>query len=107
MAYTQEPNVTDFNSGYLGDQGSSSGNADFGSFSVPYSDNTSIYILAQSNFGPTTCEFEFSIAWATCPNATLDIIGGDTEDVPTEDVARDDPALSALKSDVDVPAEWD
>ena len=81
--YNQTPDVTDLKSGYLGDQGSSSGNEDFESFSISYADNVPIYILAQSNFGPTTCEFEYSIAWATCPSATIDITNRRLESSPT------------------------
>jgi hypothetical protein len=87
IAYSQEPNPNNLTLGYLGDEGYSQGLADFGYFSVPYIDKTSLWILAQTNFGGSNCQFEFSIAWADCPSAASDLLGTNIEPAQVEELS--------------------
>ncbi len=64
MAYSKKFDPDDLSAGYLGDiQGYGTSN-DY--FAFPYASQSLVYFVAQTNAGPTTCDFSFSIRWSKC-----------------------------------------
>ncbi len=66
MAYSAPFDASDLSLGYLGDVGASVSQT----FAMPYVSGSPVYVVAQTNFGPATCDFSFAFGWSKCPSIT-------------------------------------